>query len=319
MNRQSSLVSVIIIFLNAEKFIEEAIESVFAQTYNNWELLLIDDGSTDASTNIAQYYAARNPRKVSYLEHANHQNQGMSTSRNLGIHNARGTYVAFLDADDLWLPRKLETQVSILDSQPDAGMLYGNTRYWYSWTGNPEHQGWDSIPDLGIPPDTLVEPPSLLPLYLCGKAAVPCTCSLLVRREVLKRLEGFEESFRGMYEDQAFYAKICLEESIYVSGKCLDWYRQHPESECNIAATTGVMVADRIRFLKWLVSYIEKRGVHNHDVWQALNEQLWLYRQPAWFPLPARMQWVVRWMKKWLLRSDEFMLSPLIRRKIWSK
>src|SRR5215213_8596780 len=96
---QPPRVSVIMIFLNTERFIEEAIESVFAQTYDDWELVLVDDGSTDASTAIARRYAAQHPHKVRYLEHAVHQNLGMSASRNLGIREAHGEFIAFLDAD----------------------------------------------------------------------------------------------------------------------------------------------------------------------------------------------------------------------------
>ncbi len=99
-------VSVIIIFLNAERFFEEAIASVFAQTYDRWELLLVDDGSTDASTAIARRYARRYPDRVRYLEHPDHSNRGASSSRNLGVQHARGAYIAFLDSDDVWLPRK---------------------------------------------------------------------------------------------------------------------------------------------------------------------------------------------------------------------
>src|SRR5215475_5728613 len=96
------LVSVVIIFLNAECFIQEAIESVFAQAYPAWELLLVDDGSSDASTTIAQRYAEQHRHQVRCLEHPGHANRGMSASRNLGIRNARGPYIAFLDADDVW-------------------------------------------------------------------------------------------------------------------------------------------------------------------------------------------------------------------------
>src|SRR5438105_1562536 len=99
------LVSAITIFLNEEKFLQEAIASVFAQTYDNWELLLVDDGSTDASTEIALRYAKQYPEKVRYVEHRGHQNRGMSAARNLGIRNAKGQYIAFLDADDVWLPK----------------------------------------------------------------------------------------------------------------------------------------------------------------------------------------------------------------------
>jgi len=121
-------VSVVTIFLNAKKFIEEAIESVLAQTYKDWELLLVDDGSTDTSTKIARGFAKQHPAKVRYLEHKGHENRGMSESRNLGIRNANGKYIAFLDADDVWRPEKLERQVPILESQPSVAMVYGPNR-----------------------------------------------------------------------------------------------------------------------------------------------------------------------------------------------
>src|SRR5438876_6978821 len=138
------LVSVIVIFFNAEEFIQEAIQSVFAQTYASWELLLVDDGSTDGSFAIAQR-CAKASGKVRYLEHAGHENRGMSVSRNLGIANATGEYIAFLDADDVWLPHKLEQQVAALESQPEVGMIYGPAQWWYSWSGNPEDLQRDYI------------------------------------------------------------------------------------------------------------------------------------------------------------------------------
>src|SRR5262245_22187425 len=107
-------VSAIMIFLNAAQFLQEAIWSVFAQTYDDWELLLVDDGSTDGGTDIALRYAHRYPQRVCYLEHPGHQNRGMSASRNLGIRNAKGDYIAFVDADDVWLPSKLAQQVAVL-------------------------------------------------------------------------------------------------------------------------------------------------------------------------------------------------------------
>src|SRR6266566_8733383 len=124
------------IFLNAERFIEEAIESVFGQTYDDWELLLVDDGSKDGSTEIARRYAEEHSKRVRYFEHAGHQNRGMSASRNLGIRRSRGEFIGFLDADDVWLPHKLEQQLAILKAYPEAAMVYGPIQWWYSWTGN---------------------------------------------------------------------------------------------------------------------------------------------------------------------------------------
>jgi len=123
-----ALVSIITIFLNGEPFIEDAIKSVLVQTYENWELLLVDDGSTDKSTEIAQRYAEKYPEKIRYLEHDGHQNRGMSASRNLGISRAQGTYIGFLDCDDLWMPKKLEQQVAIMETYPEIALVGGRTK-----------------------------------------------------------------------------------------------------------------------------------------------------------------------------------------------
>lgn len=122
-----SLVSVVMVFFNEERFLQEAIDSVFAQSYDNWEMLLVDDGSTDKSSEIALGYAERYSEKMLYLEHDGHRNRGTSASRNLAIRNAKGEYIAFLDADDVWLPCILEQQVAIMDSQPEAALVCGQT------------------------------------------------------------------------------------------------------------------------------------------------------------------------------------------------
>ena len=133
MARVDPLISVITPFLNGKRFLEEAIQSVLAQTLSDFELLLIDDGSTDGSSSLARDYAARFPQQIRYFEHAGHTNRGKSISRNLGIANARGEHLTFLDADDVFLPRKLETQAQLLARYPQAVMVYGTTEYWVTW------------------------------------------------------------------------------------------------------------------------------------------------------------------------------------------
>src|SRR5947208_2727549 len=125
------LVTCIIIFLNEAHFLGEAIESVVSQSYPHWELLLVDDGSSDDSTSLAQDYTTRYPEQIRYLEHPGHTNRGMSASRNLGIHHARGEYLAFLDADDVWLPAKLVRRIELMEKLPEVGLLYGPTLFWY--------------------------------------------------------------------------------------------------------------------------------------------------------------------------------------------
>lgn len=270
------LVSGIIIFLNGEKFIEEAIASVFAQTYDNWELLLVDDGSTDNSTEIAKQYAQKYPEKVRYLEHENHQNRGMSATRNLGIRHAKGEYIAFLDADDVWLPQKLERQVAILESKPEADAVFGSTQYWYSWTGNPEDSQRDCLREIGVRANTLFKPPILLSLLLRNEANAPATCSILIRREVFAQTGGFEETFRGLFEDRAFFAKMYLKVPVFVTDECWDRYRQHPDSTCYVEQKTGKYKPFEFNephrnFLKWVGEYLSDQKIQDREVWQSLQ------------------------------------------------
>ena len=314
----NSLVSAIIIFQNEEKFLREAIESVLAQTYEHWELLLIDDGSTDNSTEIALNFVRLESSKIHYLEHTGHQNRGMSASRNLGIRHAKGRYIAFLDADDFWLPRKLEVQVGILDSRPDIDMVFGNTKYWFSWSGRAQDCQSDFIPILGIEENSRLDPPLLLPLLLEGKVSVPCTCSLLVRSDAMRRIGGFEDSFPGMYEDQVFYAKICLSVPILATGDCLAWYRQHPESATSVAVKSGYVEIMHYEFLQWLESYCHNHHVRDALIWQTIRRQLWLYDNPVQRIIPGLSSQRRRWVKKWILQAEEALLPRAIRMRLWA-
>ena len=311
------LVSVIVIFLNASDFLQAAIESVLAQTYEQWELLLVDDGSNDGSTEIAMSFASENSARIKYFEHDSHQNLGMSAARNLGIRKAKGDYIAFLDADDYWLPTKLDVQTRILDSQPEAGMLFGSTKYWFSWTGRPEDSQRDYVPSLRVRTHTLFRPPLLLLLFIQGKAEVPCTCSILVRRAVVEKIGGFENSFRGMYEDQAFYAKICLSTPVLATDDCLAWYRQHSKSNYSTAIHSGQTHVLRYRFLRWLETYCHEKRVQDKRVWEAVRRQLWLYDSSSHQKLPGLAQDSIRWIKKWILRVEERVLLSILRDCLW--
>lgn len=150
------LVSIIIPFHNAEKFLAEAIESVLEQRYDNWELLLIDDGSTDSSTNIANEYARKIDKRIRYVEHPSHQNRGACASRNAGVSIATGEYIAFLDSDDVWLPEKLRQQLNIFDQVRDAAMVCGPAFYWFSWTNRREDRKLDVLQDLGVETENFI-------------------------------------------------------------------------------------------------------------------------------------------------------------------
>ena len=314
------LVSVVINFLNAGQFIKEAIESVLGQTYDNWELMLVDDGSTDVSTEIAQQYALKNPGKVHYVEHEGHQNWGASASRNLGSNNATGKYIAFLDADDVWLPHKLEQQVAILESHPEAVMVYGPALYWYSWTEKPEDIQRDYVPELGVQLNTQIEPPKLLSAFLQNEGATPFPSSILVRRSTNTAIGGFDESFRSIYDDQVYCAKLGFETPVFASNECWHRYRLHPDQRTYITVQKGQYHSARLTFLNWLQEYLYRQGGEGGEVWTVLQKELWPYRHSNLHRLLSHARQLVGKMKrllKWLARQTLPVSTRMWLRSLW--
>lgn len=119
------LVSVIMPTYNYAQFIGDAIESVINQTWQTWEMLIIDDGSTDNTESVVQFYVSKDSR-IRYF--ALGQNSGRAAvARNYGISNSKGKYVAFLDSDDMWKPTKIERQIELLENNENIFLVY--TRY----------------------------------------------------------------------------------------------------------------------------------------------------------------------------------------------
>jgi len=284
MRRSQPLVSVVMAFLNAERFIQESIESVLAQTYDSWELLLVDDGSTDASAAIARRYCESHGDRIRYLEHPGHANRGASASRNLGIRESSGGYLAFLDSDDTWFAHKLERQVAILEEHPTAELVYGRSEYWHGWTGEPADIARDHIPELGVTVDTLYPPGSLtLRLYPLAAGTAPCPSDLLMRRRSAVAIGGFEEQFVGdyqLYEDQAFLAKVYLQCNVYVSGACWDRYRIHPASCSSRVTRSGTYRRVRQSFLDWFTEYLHDQRVNDIAILRAIESASRILQQP---------------------------------------
>lgn len=252
-------VSIICAFLNAERFLGEAIDSVLGQDYAAFELILVDDGSTDSGTAIARGYAERFPDQVRYLEHPGHSNRGASPSRNLGLREARGEYIAFIDSDDVWRPGKLSEQLSIMRANPRIGMLCGQVNYWSSWAGGP-----DKLVPTGNKRDGLSQPlETILELYPLGDAHAPCPSDVMIRRAILDD-RPFEEQFIGpaqIYEDQVFFVKAYLAAPVYFSSKVWLDYRQHPDSCVSVVVRDGLYGSVRRDFLNWFADYVAERPI----------------------------------------------------------
>ena len=165
-----SLVSVIIPVYNGEAYLEKAIASIVAQTYTNYEIIAIDDGSTDNTRRVLAKY-----NNLIYLYQ---DNQGVAQARNKGLEVAKGEYIAFLDQDDFFLPHKLAKQVSLMEQKPDLGLV---------------NSGWDIVNETGKTLST-VTPWLNLPTLNSAELIVwkPVFLgAMLFRNSWLKKTDGF--------------------------------------------------------------------------------------------------------------------------------
>ena len=207
---RQTLVSVIIPVFNGEAYIAQAIDSVLNQTYQWWELIVIDDGSTDATRPVLQPYRDR-------LEYVRQENEGVSAARNHGLRLARGEYVVFLDADDMLLKEKLTEQVACLDEDQTQGCV---------------HSGWHVVGSEGELLRT-VEPWLNAPRLDLESWLTWCPYhlgALMFRRAWLEEAGGFDPTLRQA-EDVDLLLRLSL------MGCSTSWlrkptmcYRQHQAS-----------------------------------------------------------------------------------------
>ena len=219
------IVSVIMPAHNYGHFIGSALDSLAAQTFANWECIVVDDGSTDNTPEVVKAYAAKDDR-VRYLRQ---ENARQAAARNTGVRNSTGKYFQFLDADDLIEPRKFERQVEYLEQHPDVDIVYSDTRFF--WSENPsellysmwgENKPWQpGISGCGAE--------VLLPLVQVN--TIPIN-SPLTRRSIVERVGPFTEELPPI-EDWDFWLR-CAE-----AGACFHFsdmegtralVRAHPSS-----------------------------------------------------------------------------------------
>ena len=275
-------VSVVLPFLDASRFMRECIDSVIAQTYPHWELVLVDDGSSDDSAAIAQEYVRRFPGRVRYIEHPGHENRGISASRNVGVRQARGEFIAELDADDVWLSDKLARLVPELEAHPDVGMVYGNSLWWYGWTGDPADEARDHLAVME-PSRGTSDGREVLLRQLLGKTASPCPCAVLLRKSVVEQVGGSEEQFRGTHEDIVLYAKLLIAAPVIVLDGWWDRYRCYTTpgtSVTEIAKQKGTLVDTHLRYLRWLEGYLVAHGMADSPHRRLVRDALLRLRFP---------------------------------------
>ena len=246
------LVSIIIPCYNRGDIVGETIESVLAQTYTNFEMLLIDDGSTDDTR--AAILAYDDPR----IRYFYKLNGGLSSARNAGLEEARGEFIAFLDSDDVWQNWKLGAQLAIFRRHPEAGLIWSDMstftnagevlaerhlRDYYSAYGvvnfESAHKRSGTLSDLvaGSPTNLGSSPYYVADVFhdmFSGNLVHPSTA--IVRRERLRQSGPFEPEITGLgAEDYHFYFRICSHGPAAFLDAPTTLYRVHPLqlSQCN--------------------------------------------------------------------------------------
>jgi glycosyltransferase involved in cell wall biosynthesis len=220
----SPKVSVIITCYNHASFLDEAIQSVLEQSFQQHEIIVIDDGSTDQSSEIAARY--------SEVRLIRQKNQGLSAARNAGITASRGEYVVFLDADDRLLSHALETGADRLDAHEECAFAYGRYRLITA----------DSKPIPWAPRHSIQGEPylRLLVSNYIGMHAV-----VMYRRTIFEEVGGFNRSLAAC-EDYEMYLRITRNHPIYCHNLIIADYRQH---NANMSLNTDLMLKTSISVL----------------------------------------------------------------------
>lgn len=261
--------SVVTIVRNGLPFLEEAVDSVRAQTVEDWELHIVDDGSDDGTLDLARDLVKSDPERIHLHRHPGGTNAGMSASRNLGLRQARGEFITWLDHDDVLLPRKLEVLHAALLASPEAVAAIGPNRRWSSWSDTGQT---DLDQDLKVEAGVLLPPPALVPTFLEDRQAVPL--GPMVRSLPLRSMGGHVEAFRGMHEDQAFLSRLMFRHPVVVVPEVLHLYRQHADSCVTRTHRLGRDLETRRTFLRWLTLEFETAGPRDEPLRELIRSQL---------------------------------------------
>ena len=202
----NELVSIIMPSYNTAKYIEESIRSVLAQTYTKWELLIVDDCSTDNTDEIVQSFLS--DKRIKYFK--NEQNSGAAVSRNKALREAQGKWIAFLDSDDLWLPEKLEKQIKYME---DNGYKFTYTDYRIQLNGE-----WLSYVNTG---------PNIVTKHKLKNYCYFSTITVMYDRQFigLIQIEPVKKN-----NDYALWLRIIEKSNCYRLPECLSFYIKHEGS-----------------------------------------------------------------------------------------
>jgi glycosyltransferase involved in cell wall biosynthesis len=234
-----------------------ALESVFSQTFDDWQILLVDDGSTDNTAEVIAPFLDRFGPKIKYIHQ---ENRGLPAARNTAIRSSTTEFLALLDADDVWLPQRLEESVKVLRERPQAGLSYG---------------GIIAIDQDGQPTGTfevnrMYAEGHIAPLIYMRKVDLPCP-TITFRRKCIEEVGLFDETMRAT-EDRDLCLRIALRYQVALVPGVIAYYRISPSS----------MTTDPQRMLLAQMQFIHKNYGAPGCGWAARRVALsQCYRQRA--------------------------------------
>jgi glycosyltransferase involved in cell wall biosynthesis len=265
-------VTVIIPVYNSVKHLAAAIESVLAQTFRSYELIIVDDGSTDGSLAIAQSYAGLQPGVISVLQHPDRGNHGVAAARNLAAARARGRYLAFLDSDDRWHPNKLQVQTAYMHQRPELGLTFTLARIVRDDEGQQFIPGVDVLG--GLPPEDRLT----AFVMIATNALNYIFSSVMVRRDCLRAAGGFPEGLPFQSEDRILVAKVSADHGVGRVPEVLCEYLAHGSSysaDVVRRGTAAVIFFDlQVRLVRWLLRENGKPDWARHLTLQVLPDTL---------------------------------------------
>lgn len=206
----NDLVSIVMPSYNTAKFIEETIESVLAQSYENWELILVDDCSTDNTDEVVSRFLS--DERIRYIK--NDTNSGAAVSRNRALREARGKWIAFLDSDDLWEPDKLEKQIAFMQ----------NNNYSFSYTNYIE------IDEQSVANGRQVTGPARITKHGMFNYCWPGCLTVMYDAEVIGLIQIADIKKNN---DYAMWLKVCTKADCYLLNETLAKYRKRSGSISN--------------------------------------------------------------------------------------
>ncbi|MGH9270836.1 MAG: glycosyltransferase family 2 protein, partial [Ilumatobacteraceae bacterium] len=251
------LASVVLPFLDEERFLAEAIETVVAQSLSPWELVLVDDGSTDESAAIADAAAAADPVRVRVLRHPHRRTEGLAASRNVGLRAANAGAIAFLDADDRWDPDKLKIQLRLLADHPDVGMVAGPTTHVSEFDGSRTVQ-----PVTTRAPCVFARGDFAAEIVRERLRMPPPPSAVMYRRGVLREVGGVPRG-DSLYEDQRTFVAVNIAQPVLITDDPpLSSYARRPDSLFGSLENDPSTKAEQKRtFEWWVLRYCWRRGL----------------------------------------------------------